>query len=914
MTTPVRRQYLQIKRQYPDAIVFFRLGDFYETFDSDAQVVSEVCDIVLTSRPVGQDQRVPLAGVPYHSADTHIARLVNAGHKVAIVEQVGGGVSSHLRSEMSHSGVDAVTTAVSPGGGVTMHGLVHRQVTRVVTPGTIVEPALLDAARNNYLAACVVDRGVVGLAYADVSTGEFAATQIESQDPTGALGEEIARLQPAEMLMPTGDSSPVRSGLDATHTIFTSYDAWHFDLDTAHQALVDHFEVATLAGFGLDGKSEAVRAAGAIVQYLAETQKGALANFTRLTTYHPGHYMVLDPATRRNLEITHTLRTASVKGSLLGVLDQTVTAMGARRLRQWLQQPLLDVSAINCRLDAVEQMVHHSPARVALRGHLKRCADLERMAGRVIQGIIRPRELVALAQSLRTVPLVCADLEEMLGPARNELGSQPNSLLHTAMAALDPCPDVSDLILQAIADDAPAGAVSIGVIRHGFSAELDQVVLSARAAKEWVAGLEPRERQRTGIKSMKVGFNKVFGYYIEVSKSNLGAVPPDYIRKQTIVNGERFITPELKEYEASILNAEERQIEIEQRVYREVCAQVAVIGARLLTTARALGDLDTCATLAEVALRNDYVRPAVDDDTILEVVAGRHPVVELGMLDHDPTKSFVPNDVQMSTEQSILLITGPNMSGKSTYLRQVAIICLMAQLGSFVPARKARIGVVDRIFTRIGAEDVIHAGQSTFMVEMVETANILHHATPRSLLILDEIGRGTSTYDGMSIAWAVVEHIHNHPGLRSRTLFATHYHELTELASVLPHVFNYNVAVSEEGGRVVFLHKIVPGGADRSYGIHVAQLAGLPRPVINRAQEILVRLEQADTRASIVTPPGRSVANHAQPMQMSLFPETPSPVVEALRSLDVDSITPLEAISKLYELQRMADPQHKTDR
>jgi DNA mismatch repair protein MutS len=919
MTTPVRRQYLHIKRQYPDAIVFFRLGDFYETFDEDAEIVARVCDVVLTSRPIGPNERVPLAGVPYHSADTHIARLVKAGHKVAIVEQVGGGVSSHLRSGMSHGGVDG------PPAPPTVRGLVHREVTRVVTPGTVVEPSLLDAARNNYLAACVLDRHAVGLAYVDVSTGEFAATQVVTAEPAVVLGEELARLQPAELLVPASQADQIPTAAASSPVVVTACDAWRFDFEAAYRTLLQHFEVATLDGFGLEGKTLAVRAAGVIVHYLSETQQGVLANLTRIVTVSPGEYMTLDAATRRNLEITQTIRTGSVNGSLLGVLDLTVTPMGARQLRQWLLKPLLSTAAINARLDAVEALVRDAAARAALRSHLKRCVDLERLANRAIQGIIRPRELLALAQTLRVIPALASTLSASGssahgGASRSHVVEDslraPAVGLASIAAALDPCSDAADLIEQAIADEPPATAASPGTIRRGFSSELDEVLHGAREAREWIAGLEARERQRTGIKSLKVGYNKVFGYYIEVSKSNLSGVPSDYIRKQTIVNGERYITPELKEYESRVLNAEERQIEIEIRVYREVCARVAALGPRLLATARALAALDTYLALAEVAVRNDYVRPEITEDTCLEIIAGRHPVVERSVTDHAAAAGFVPNDVRMSAEQSILVITGPNMSGKSTYLRQVALICLMAHIGSFVPARQARIGLVDRIFTRIGAEDIIHAGQSTFMVEMVETANILHHATPRSLLILDEIGRGTSTYDGLSIAWAVVEHIHNEPRLRARTLFATHYHELTALADLLPRVANYNVAVSEEGGRVVFLHRIVPGGADRSYGIHVAQLAGLPRAVIQRAREILTRLEQADSGATgTLTPstgrstPTASVREAPPARQLSLFGDAAHPALEALRQIDINSLTPLEAISRLYELQRLANDQ-----
>ncbi len=904
MTTPMRHQYLQIKKRHPDAIVFFRLGDFYETFDKDAEIVADVCDIALTSRPVGKNQRVPLAGVPYHSADGYIARLIAAGHKVAIVEQVGGGVSSHLRSGMSRNNGERISTDESG-------GLVHREVVRVVTPGTVVEPSLLDDRRNNYLAALLIeDNHAAGLAYVDISTGEFAATQLDGSESDRDIMQELARLQPTELLVPDQETNQthalntILTGLrppgSRAQFLTTNYDAWRFNLETARQALLNQFEVATLDGFGLGGKPLAVRAAGAIVQYLAETQPGALEHLMHFATYSTDGFMTLDAATRRNLELTQTLRTGSVKGSLLGILDLTQTPMGARLLRNWLQQPLLDLNTLDQRLDAVEALAGDAPARGELRTTLKHVADLERLANRAAQGLIRPRELLALRESLQAIPRLSQALATVR--SQSELSNQA-SLLDMIDSALDPCTEVITLIGQAIADDPPAAPNSAGSIRRGFSAELDHVLSAARDAKSWIANLEKTERQRTGIKNLKVGFNKVFGYYIEVSNSNLDIIPDDYIRKQTLVNAERFITPELKEYEALVLNAEERQLEIEMRVYREVCDQIAAASSRLLSTARAVAQLDTCSTLAEVAVRNNYIRPQLTDDTQLEIVAGRHPVVEQ-MAFSGIVEPFVPNDTRLSDEELILIITGPNMSGKSTYLRQTALIVLLAQIGSFVPADKARIGLVDRIFTRIGAEDIIHAGQSTFMVEMVETANILHHATQRSLLILDEIGRGTSTYDGLSIAWAVVEFIHNHPGLRARTLFATHYHELTELAGLLPRVRNYSVAVAEQGDQVVFLHKIVPGGADRSYGIHVAQLAGLPRPVINRAQEILTELEREGARGPISSERNRPVVR-----QLSLFTTEIHPAIEILRRLDVNSLTPLEAISKLYELQRKAQEQ-----
>jgi DNA mismatch repair protein MutS len=853
MTTPMRRQYLRIKQQYPDTVVFFRLGDFYETFDADAKVVAQVCDIVLTSRPVGKDQRVPLAGVPYHAAEGYVAKLLAAGHKVAIVEQVGD---------------------------VTGRGLVDREVVRVVTPGTLVEPDMLEARRNNYLAALVSEANRAGLAYVDISTGEFAATQLDGAKAEALLREELARLQPSEVLV-----RPAQVDLPLPPAARTDYEAWHFDLETAERALLEQFEVGSLEGFGLARAPMATCAAGAIVQYLRETQQAALSQLKDLHTYSTSQFMVLDPATRRNLELSESIRRGTVQGSLLGVLDRTVTAMGGRRLRAWISQPLLDADQLQRRLDAVEALVRNTPTRTGLRTHLRAVVDLERLTNRAIQGMAGPRDLLGIQKSLGTWPEVIATLEEALD------GSESPEMLQ-ALAGLDPANDVTELITRAIADEPPATLNTPGAIRTGFSAERDNIVASSQDAKAWVANLEKHERERTGIKSLKVGYNKVFGYYLEVTKANVDRVPEEYIRKQTLVNAERYITPDLKEYESLILNAQERLLELERRIFQQVVEQVAAAGSRLLQIARALGRLDVLAALAEVALLHRYVRPALCDGDAIDIVAGRHPVVEVSQRE----EPFVPNDAHLSAEESILVITGPNMSGKSTYLRQVALIVLMAQIGSFVPADEARIGLVDRIFTRIGAQDEISAGQSTFMVEMVETANILHHATSHSLLVLDEIGRGTSTYDGISIAWAVVEYVHNHPRLRAKTLFATHYHELTQLAGFLPHVRNYNVAVAEEGNRVVFLRKIVPGGADQSYGIHVAQLAGLPKPVIHRAEEILQELEQGarapGTRRRVV-----------EVRQLPLFVPT-DPVTEELRELDVSSMTPLEALTKLYELQK----------
>jgi DNA mismatch repair protein MutS len=844
--TPVRSQYLQIKARHPDAIVFFRLGDFYETFDEDAEIAARELDLVLTSRPVSKGMRVPMAGVPHHAVEGYIARLIEKGYRVAIAEQVGE---------------------------VTGKGLVHRKVERVVTPGTVVEPALLDEKRPNYLASVVIEDERAGLAYADITTGEFATTQMDAAE----VEQELARLQPRECLVPddAGERAPIPNLQFLIPNIHvTPLPVYRFELGSAQQTLLDHFGVATLDGFGCAGKPSAIRAAGALVHYLRETQKGALAQIVGLNTYTTARFMTLDTATRRNLELTETIRERKTHGSLLGILDLTQTPMGGRLLRMRLAQPLLDRAALEARLDEAQAFYDDTILRGRVREALKGVPDLERLTNRTLTGIATPRDLVGIRKSLEVVP----DLLELWAQF---------------VPSLDPCDDVVTLIASAIADDPPASLSAGGAIRSGFSAELDGIAIAARDARGWVAGLEKRERERTGIRNLKVGYNKVFGYYIEVTQSNLSAVPDDYIRKQTLVNAERFITPELKEYEALILNAEERQAEIEARLFKDICQQVGAQGGALLKTARTLAQLDVATALAEVAVRNRYVRPELADDDALAIVAGRHPVVEQTLRD----EPFTPNDVRFNSDERILIITGPNMAGKSVYLRQAALIVLMAQMGSFVPADRARIGIVDRIFTRIGAQDEVASGQSTFMVEMVETANILNHATTRSLLILDEVGRGTSTYDGLSIAWAVVEYLHNHPERRARTLFATHYHELTEMAERLPAVRNYSLAVAEEGTQVVFLHQVTPGGADRSYGIHVARLAGVPRPVTQRAEELLAQLESGEFRPGTPAP---------KPHQPLLFADE-HPAVEELRGMDVSTMTPLEAINKLYELQRQVE-------
>jgi len=842
--TPLRKQYLRVKQKYPEAIVFFRLGDFYETFDEDAKVASRELDVVLTSREMGKGQRVPMAGIPHHALDNYLVKLITRGHKVAICEQL-----------------------TPPG-----KGLVERDVIRVVTPGTVVEPNLLESKSNNYLASLVVEGEEAGIAYVDISTSEFATTQL----PAERVMPELERLQPSEVLIPEDAD-------DYAQLLFTisRLDDYWFDLEIAQEALLEHFGAASLEGYGCARLPLAIRAAGALIHYVKETQKETLSQLSKLATYSTDSFMILDGQTTRNLELFQGGRWGETGHSLLSIIDLSKTAMGGRLLKNWLGHPLLDLAILNRRQEAVAWFHQDSLARQKVISLLSDIADLERLVNRVSSGRVMPRELLTLRSSLEKVPDLKAAMTN--GDAINWLSAE-----------LKPCPDIVDLIAGAIADE-PGDLEQGGVIKEGFSPELDEIRRNSRQAKQYLAGLEQRERQRTGIKSLKVGYNRVFGYYIEVSRANLSLVPPDYIRKQTLAEAERFFTPELKEYESLILNAQEKIADLEAAIFRQLCQQISAVGGQILATARSIAQIDAFSSLAEVAVRHGYVKPTLTNEDVIDIKGGRHSIVEQSI----GSDNFVPNDASLcNKDNQLIILTGPNMSGKSTYLRQVALIILLAQIGSFVPADSANVGIVDRIFTRIGAQEDLAAGQSTFMVEMTEAANILNNATPRSFIILDEIGRGTSTYDGLSIAWAVAEFIHNHPELGAKTLFATHYHELVDLADILPRVKNFNVAVAEEGDKVIFLHKIVPGGTDRSYGIHVAQLAGLPKSVIVRAQEVLAELESHAAKKGKV--PRRKAS-----LQIPLFPQG-SLLADEISRLDIDSMSPLEAITKLYELKRIA--------
>jgi len=859
VTSPAHRQYLAIKQRYPDAILLFRMGDFYEMFGEDAETGAQALQITLTSREFGRGERVAMCGIPHHALQGYLKRFVQHGLKVAICEQ------------LTEAG----------------KGLVERDVVRVVTPGTLVEPALLDAAENNYLAAVHRYREVFGLAYVDVTTGEFAATEFDGAGAGSALEAELLRLGPSECLVPADNLSLQLVGHVTVH------DDYRFDPDTARALLCRHFAVRSLEGFGLHDMPAATGAAGAIVSYIERTNRSLLGLLSGLRSYQVTSFMTLDRYTRKNLELMESARSGGVRGSLLWVLDRTRTAMGGRLLRRLIGQPLLETDPLNRRLDAVAEF-HAAPVmRGQLRQALARVADLERLAGRICQGVASAHDVLGLRDSLRCLHEVAALLHDVSAGE-----------LCRVRAGLDPCDDIGELVSRALlvvgADrerrGSAQGLLSDGLIQPGYNTELDQIKGAIKDSREWIARLERVEQERTAIKSLKVGYNKVFGYYIEISHANQSLVPENYIRKQTLVNAERFITPELKEHEGRILQAEERITSLERRLFSELLETIAADSARLFTTAEALAYLDVYRSLADVAGQHGYVRPELAEDDRLEILEGRHPVVEVSLEE----QGFIPNDCLLDGhDHQILLITGPNMGGKSTYLRQVALIVLMAQVGSFVPANRARIGMVDRIFSRVGAQDDIAAGQSTFMVEMVETANILNHATAHSLLVLDEVGRGTSTYDGLAIARAVVEYVHDKVG--ARTLFATHYHELTALSDRFPRIHNASAAVAEDGKEVVFLHRIVPGGADRSYGIHVARLAGLPQEVTERAEEALHDLEELSRQNG-----HRPRRNRSQ--QLGLFGEVAegvaAQVLDDLLGLDVTAITPIEALTRLHELQQ----------
>ncbi len=859
--TPMMKQYLAFKKRHSDAVLLFRMGDFYEVFLEDAKLCARELGLALTSREKGANA-IPMAGFPHHAADSYVKRLIKAGHRVAICEQVQDPAEAK--------------------------GLVERDVTRVVTAGTLTEDQILDSRTNNFLAAVSPEGERAGLAWVDLSTGRFEVEEV----PTASLGDSLQRIAPAECLVPEpqGGEEDRRPILDhlPEGCLVTRRPPWEFAADEGRRLLNGHFGTRGLEGFGVEDAGPSVGAAGALMAYLAETQRTALDHIRKIEPFVGDRYLILDSTTRRSLELVETLRGGERHGSLLAVLDRTSTPMGARLLRRWLLTPLRERGEIEGRLDAVGELAAGKRLRQDVNAELKGVYDVERLTTRVCCNRANARDLVGLRHSLSRVPA----LKDLLAGAESDL-------LRQCGDRLDPLPEVEGLIGAAIRPDPPATLTEGGIICDGFNPELDELRQTAREGKNWIAGFEAQEAGRTGIPSLKVGYNKVFGYYIEVTNTHRDKVPDDYVRKQTLKNAERYITPELKERESTVLGAGERARELEYDVFQQVRAEVGSYTERLQATADAVASLDVLASLATVAAENRYVRPRIVEDGTLHVADGRHPVLEQTL-----DEEFVPNDIEMDGEKArVLVVTGPNMAGKSVYIRQTALIVLMAQMGSFVPATEASIGLADRIFTRVGASDEQRRGRSTFMVEMIEAANILNNATDRSLIILDEIGRGTSTFDGVSIAWATAEYIHDH--LAARMLFATHYHELAQLANTLVGVRNLNVAVREWEGDVVFLHRVVPGATDRSYGIHVAKLAGVPASVLQRARQILALLEEnamGPDDEPRFAPRQPAAARGPQMVQVPLFRPLDAQVREELLALDTSGMTPLEALNKLNEI------------
>ncbi len=886
--TPMMKQYMEIKNKYKDSILFFRLGDFYEMFFDDALTASRELEITLTGKNCGQEERAPMCGVPYHSADAYIAKLVKKGYNVAICEQVEDPSKAK--------------------------GIVKRDVVRVVTPGTITDSKVLNEKDNNYLCCIYLKQDGCGISYVDISTGDLFTTDIvENEDQVLTLIiDELGKIRPTEIIANSYlyDNKVLISQIQKRFNIdIKSYDDWAFDYGIAKEKIQSQLSIIGLEGFGLQDKENAVASTGALIEYLNETQKTALEHINNISTYSISNFMVLDINTRRNLELIETMRDKTKKGSLLWVLDKTSTAMGGRLLKKWIQEPLLDIYDINNRLESVESLLNNIFLKDDIREQLKQVYDIERLMGRISYGNCNARDLISLKSSISVVPKLKSLLYESEYHHLKKLAEE-----------LDTLEDIHLLIDRSILEEPPLAVKEGGIIKSDYNEDLKELREAATKGKEWLTNLQSEERERTGIKSLKVGFNKVFGYYIEVTKSNFDSVPEDYIRKQTLANAERYITPDLKEMESKILGAEERMMSLEYNLFLEIRNKIKLEVKRIQKTSKIISKIDVLNSLAEVAFRNNYIKPVLNNDGLVDIKDGRHPVVEKMLED----ELFVPNDVYLdSNDNRISIITGPNMAGKSTYMRQVALITLMCQIGSFVPAGSANIGIVDKIFTRVGASDNLAHGQSTFMVEMSEVANILNNGTKNSLIILDEIGRGTSTYDGLSIAWSVVEYISQKNKIGAKTLFATHYHELTELEGKIEGVMNYKIHVKEKGKDIIFLRKIKRGGADKSYGIEVARLAGVPNDVIDRAKEILSELEKRDINRSDVLEecvitreidhyPNKNYnttqkkekpkKSDTSNQQIDMFSVKEKQLIDMIKNIDIMKVTPLDAINILYEL------------
>lgn len=864
-TTPLMAQYLKIKSQYQDAILLYRMGDFYETFYDDAKLISKILGIALTKRAHGKSAHVPLAGFPYHALDNYLHKLVQAGNRVAICEQIEDPKAAK--------------------------GIVKRDVIEIVSPGATLSDKILDTKTNNFLSSVFIDNEKTGLAYVDVSTGEFYTSEFEKDK----MEEQILSIDPKEILIPQSQIEEFKIIFKSNlKPVLTELDDWIFTKDYARDILINHFKVHSLKGFDLENYPLALIAAGSSLKYLQENYKTELSQIQKIMLQNLSKYMILDEATRRNLEISHTLRENIGGNTLLEVIDDTATAMGGRLLRQWMNFPLCEEKEIKKRLDIVEELYNNKNELSELKDLLKECSDMERLITKIATGRANGRDLINLKSSLEQIPEIKSAIE-----------NSSLKIVKKTFLAFKNLPEIIKIIDNAIVENPSLNITDGGVIKKGFNKELDELLDITNQGKDWLIKLQEEEKARTGISTLKINFNKVFGYYIEITKSNYDKIPDNYIRKQTLVNAERFITPELKEKEEKILNAEDRLKSLEYEIFQEVRQKISSKTDIIQNNSRLLAELDCYCSFASVAENNHYVKPIISKDQVLRIKKGRHPVVEKFM---KPGEEFIANDVNLNpSDEQIWILTGPNMAGKSTYLRQVGLTVFLAQIGCFVPADEAEIGTVDRIFTRVGASDNLASGESTFLVEMNETANILNNATTKSLLLLDEIGRGTSTFDGLAIAWSVAEFIHNNINVKAKTLFATHYHELTELADIFPRIKNYNILVEEWEDQVIFLRKIVAGGTDNSYGIHVAQMAGLPKPVIERAREILSNLENKEiTPHRLPKLAKRSSGRLVDENQLSIFLDKEElKIKDKLKNIDINNLTPIEALNQLNELKRI---------
>ncbi len=868
--TPLMKQYFKIKSEHPDTVLFFRVGDFFETFEDDAKIASKVLGITLTKRSNGAAGDVPLAGFPHHAIDSYLPKLVRAGYRVAICEQMENPKFAK--------------------------GIVKREVVEVVTPGVTLSEKLLDHKKNNYLAALFIQNDLVGISFSDISTGDFFVYESRFSE----LSEQIQLINPSEILYQKKDKEVLDKILSKNnHSVrLTKIEDWIFNYDFCKDLLLNHFNTVTLKGFGIERLSVGLIAAGVVLHYLQDTQKVNLTHINKISIYNPTDYMILDYSTKRNLEIISSMQDGGREGSLLSILDETQTAMGGRLLKNWVSAPLRNLNSIKQRQNAVEELFQRKNKRKEIRESLKEIGDLERLISKISTGRANARDVISLKTSLQKIPTI-----------KEKLSDFSDSTLKRISDALESLPDLVNKISEAIADNPPAGLNEGGFIKKGYSPELDELREIAFNGKDWLANLQQSEREKTQIPSLKVSFNKVFGYYIEISNAHKNKIPDNYIRKQTLVNSERYITPELKEFEEKILNAEERINALEYQLFNELRVLISYQTEKIQSNAKLIGMLDVFCSFAEVAEKYNYVKPEINNEKEINIIKGRHPVVERIL---PPGEKFTPNDCRLNNDdQQIILLTGPNMAGKSVYLRQIGLIVLLAQIGSFVPAEKATIGIVDRIFTRVGASDNISAGESTFLVEMQEAANILNNATSRSLILLDEIGRGTSTFDGISIAWAITEYLHENPDVAAKTLFATHYHELNEMAELFPRIKNYKVEVREYGDKVIFLHRVNPGKADHSYGIQVAMMAGLPMFVTNRAKEILNNLESKELTPYEIKKERLKKIRTETDTQINLFEIKDDKFRDEIKNMEIDNLTPLEALNKLSELKKKMENDEK---